>query len=251
MKRGQGKLQRKGITSLSIITTPVIILAGILCLLISQQAGPLIYGKIASGSSFFIPSIPAINLFYLFPETVSMMPFTLGNLVDLIIDVYIVLSIGIIPYRWQKIAREPWVTFVDLRSQGLFDITNPRSVSYPASGSEASQRLARVMEKEAMPPGVALAGTPKLGYHEKAMGSRNRALHTAQLPKDQPAHRNIKANNGVVVAFLFFCISTGSFYPCLRASEPGARDVHPLFFKQKSNYRCCIIKQQNERKEKK
>nr|MDO8088519.1 hypothetical protein [Candidatus Sigynarchaeum springense] len=250
MKLGQGKLQRKGITSLSIITTPVVILAAILCIIISQQVGQSIYGKIASGCSFFIPSIPAIDLFGFVPENISMIPFTLGNLVDLIIDLVIVLSVGIIPYRWHRSAREPGITFVDLRRYGLLDITNPRLMFCP-SGSNALQGLARAPEKETIPPGVAPDSAPEREYHAMAMGSRNHAMHVPRLAKDLLAHRGMKVNNGVVVASLFACISIRSFYPCLRAAEPCARDNPHLFFTQISKYRCSVTKQQNERKEKK
>lgn len=109
--KGLRRKRREGIASLSIITTP---LAITLCVLFFQQEGPSLFDHVASGSSFYFPSIPFIDLLGFLPESARNLPFTVGNLVDVMVNVYIILTVGIVPYWCHKSAREPGIAFKDV-----------------------------------------------------------------------------------------------------------------------------------------
>ncbi len=234
MKRSQGRLQRKSITSLSMITTPIMFLAGILCFVVFQQELPYLFKHIASGSSFFVPSIPAINLFGFLPDHVPAPCFTIGNLVDVVIDFSIALSIGIIPYRWQKSVREPGIPFLDMRLYNRFDITKPR-VKPCTSGSCPSQSLARRTEKGEMPLDLARSdglseGWSRTGASQVVVkGPRNHAVHGARLFEGLMAPGGRKVPMESIAALLVVFSSIPSFYSCSRTRERGARADRHLF----------------------
>jgi hypothetical protein len=241
MERGQGRLRRKGITSLSIITTPVIILAGIIFILVLQQSVPSLFGQVASGSSFFIPFIPAIDLLGFLPESVPAIPFTLGNLVDLIIDIFIALTIGIIPYRWHKSARELGIPFMDFQLYNRLEFAES-PIDPSISGSSSARGSARKPHKDAQYSGIhrrdvlleenLRSGTgPFLGMNPRGM------VRISCITRRQAHHflawrmvlkvRKIPVD--VVLAPVFSCLSIPSFYPSSRVRLHGARDGSSLF----------------------
>lgn len=248
MRCGQGYLQRKGIMSLSFITQPMIALVGILCLVACQQELPPLYELVSSGSSFFIPSIPAINLFGFLPEGAPELCFTLGNLVDVFIDVVIVLSVGIIPYRWHKSAREPGIPLLASRPYGLLDVTRLRGrpsapCSWPSPGlgrrperGSSSSGMARFGGR---PGGRAHVGDRRVPSNEHGrMGGSSGYLRTiATRSTGAPlAPKSVKCHTNATAVPLFLYSSIPSFYPRPHTDGRCAGDGRYQFLMNCRNY---------------
>ncbi len=223
MKRGKGGLRRKGITSLSIITTPVIILAGIVCILIYQQAVPTLFGQVASGSSIFIPSIPVINLLGFVPDSARVIPFTIGNLVDVIFDVYILLTIGIIPYRWHKSARELGVPIMDLQRHTLLEPADS-PVDPRSSGSCSARGSTQKCDEESHYSDIRSMTSLLSLLNPRDVLARRRFFSAWPLA---PKTRKIPVN-----VFAFVCLSKSAFYPSSRSRLHGAVDGRRLFLSE-------------------
>jgi hypothetical protein len=241
MKLGKGRLQRKGITSLSIITQPAIILAAIFCIIALQQELPSLFKYVASGSSFFLPAIPAINLLGFLPGDIRGVSFTLGNLVDITIDIYVFLSVGIIPYRWHRSARESGFPVMDMQ---LINLIHPADfrVRPRVFRSCAAQGHTRMLEKDVLYSGLARmddrcgeALHSGSGYHASSNHSGmtgdpgNTCARAHRFPVGFMAPKARKAPVSVIAAPAFACFSLSAFNPYSRALPRGADEGRLLF----------------------
>jgi hypothetical protein len=118
MKRRQGYRQRKGIISLSAVTTPLIALLACFILCALGNDIPALVSHVNSGKSIFFPNIPDINIFWLVPRELNFISITMGNVIDIVIFIYIFLTIGIVPYRCHKMYQEATIPFNDYRLVG-------------------------------------------------------------------------------------------------------------------------------------
>jgi hypothetical protein len=161
------------------------------------------------------------------PDDIPAIPFTIGNLVDVIINVYIILTIGIIPYRWHKSAREPGIAFKDLQLAVLIDpsdvLAKPcrtkQCLVYDNTRKQGGGALYSGLDRMKNPSGLSFPAS------RRAEAQAN-AYHFPVDPAVQMARKNTL---NVITETMLDPLSVSALYPRSRARLQGARDGYRSF----------------------